>query len=339
MYLNNYLNMKVLFIGGSGNISSAVSKLAIEKGIDLFHLNRGNNTNLNNVKTLIGDINQTEKVTELLKNHTWDVVVNWIAFTPVDIERDVKLFKGKTKQYIFISSASAYQKPPLNSVITESTPLKNPYWDYSRNKIACEELLLKMYRDIDFPVTIVRPSHTYNTVIPISLGGWTEYTTVDRMKRGLPILVHGDGTSLWTITHADDFAIGFVGLMNHTKAIGEAYHITSDEAMSWNYIYEVVGNAIGVKPKLVHLSSEMIVEFAKNQYGADVSGTLLGDKMHSAVFDNSKIKRIIPEFICTIPFHSGIKRTIKWFEEQSSRMVINDVNNRLFDHIIKEYKL
>jgi nucleoside-diphosphate-sugar epimerase len=220
--------MKVLFIGGSGNISSAVSKLAIEKGIDLYHLNRGNHTKMQDVKTLICDINQVNEVTELLKNHIWDVVVNWIAFTPNDIERDVQLFKGKTKQYIFISSASAYQKPPLNSPITESTPLKNPYWDYSGNKIACEELLLKLYQDIDFPVTIVRPSHTYNTVIPISLGGWAEYTTVDRMKRGLPILVHGDGTSLWTITHADDFAKGFVGLMNHPRAVGEAYHITSE---------------------------------------------------------------------------------------------------------------
>lgn len=328
--------MKVLFIGGSGNISSAVSKLCITQGIELHHLNRGNLKTVPGVKTWKGDINNPAEVTKVIGNETWDVVVNWIAFTPNDINRDYKLFQGKTNQYIFISSASAYQKPPTNSIITESTQLKNPFWDYARNKIACEDLLVKLNRENDFPITIVRPSHTYHTVIPVSLGGWMEYTAVDRMKRGLPVVVHGDGTSLWTITHALDFAKGFIGLLNNPKAIGEAFHITSDEAMTWNYIYQMVGKAVGVTPKLIHIASESIVRYAQNNNGPDVAGTLLGDKSYSAVFDNSKIKRLVPNFICTIPFHEGIKKTIDWFEAKQERQIINDANNQFFDHLIEK---
>ena len=329
--------MKALFIGGTGNISSAISKIAIEKGIEIHHLNRGNSEPIEGAFLHMGDIAHIDKSHDIIKNHRWDVIVNWIAFTPDDVTRDYHLFKGITNQYIFISSASAYQKPPLSPVITESTPLVNPFWDYSRNKAACEDKLMQFHREDQFPITIVRPSHTYNTVIPISLGGWTEYTTVDRMKKGLPVIVHGDGTSLWTITHADDFAVGFIGLLNNPKAIGEAFHITSDEAMTWNYIYKMVGRAVGVDPDLVHIASETIVSFAEKNNGPDVRGTLLGDKSFSAIFDNSKIKRIVPEFNCVIPFHKGIKKTIEWFEESKERMVIHPSTNHFFDQLINSY--
>jgi nucleoside-diphosphate-sugar epimerase len=329
--------MKALFIGGSGNISFPVSQLALQKNIDLYHLNRGNRQELKGVNTLIADIGNSIACKKVLQDQIWDVVVNWIAFTPEDIMRDFKLFEGKTKQYIFISSASAYQKPPVNYIITESTPLENPYWDYSRNKIACEELLMKLYREKDFPVTIVRPSHTYYSVIPVTLGGWTEYTVVDRITKGMPIVVQGDGTSLWTITHATDFAKGFVGLMNNQHAIGEAFHITSDEVLSWNQIYETLADAAGCKAKIIHIPSDYIADFADAHNFPSVRGSLLGDKAYSAVFDNSKIKRFVPEFTATTLFSVGIKQTLKWFEADASRMLIPDETQRFLDELIEYY--
>jgi len=329
--------MKVLFIGGTGNISIAVSKTVLEKGVDLYHLNRGYRSAINGAGNLVADINNKEQTKKVLADHKWDVVVNWIAFTPEDILRDVYLFEGNTRQYIFISSASVYQKPPVNYIITESTPLKNPYWDYSRNKIACEELLMDLYRERDFPVTIVRPSHTYNTVIPVALGGWEEYTVVDRMKKGLPVVVQGDGTSLWTETHADDFAKGFIGLLGNQHAIGEAFHITSDEVLSWNQIYSMLAHAAGCEVKIVHIPSEYICNYADMHYYPSERGNLLGDKAHSAVFDNSKIKRFVPDYVATIPFSEGIKRTLKWFESDPSRMIVKEETNRFLDELIKNY--
>jgi nucleoside-diphosphate-sugar epimerase len=236
--------MKVLFIGGTGNISTASSKLAVEKGIDLYHLNRGfTKFDIPKVKTILGDINKPNGLSELKKHH-WDVVVNWIAFTPQDVERDIELFKGKTKHYIFISSASCYQKPLSYPIITESTPLHNTLAVYSNNKIKCEERLLKAYRDENFPMTIVRPSLTYDTVIPIAIGGFKEYTTADRILNGKPIIIHGDGTSLWTVTHSGDFAKGLVGLLGLTQAIGHAFHITSDEILNWNTIYKILAESL-----------------------------------------------------------------------------------------------
>jgi len=267
--------MKALFIGGSGNISFPVSQLALNKNIELYHLNRGNRQAVEGVKTLHADIGKNADSKKVLDGHTWDVVVNWIAFTPEDILRDFKMFNGKTKQYIFISSASAYQKPPVNYVITESTPLENPFWDYSRNKIACEELLMKLYREKGFPVTIVRPSHTYFSVIPVALGGWTEYTVVDRIRKGKPIVVHGDGTSLWTITHATDFAKGFVGLMNNQGAIGEDFHITSDEVLTWSQVYETLAEAVGCTASIVHIPSGYIADFADIHNFPSVRGRTL----------------------------------------------------------------
>ncbi|WP_339794438.1 SDR family oxidoreductase [uncultured Imperialibacter sp.] len=325
--------MKVLFIGGTGNISTATSKLAVSRGIDLYLLNRGKSTlKVPGANSIVGDINGPEKLEAALAGHQWDVVVNWIAFTKEEIERDIKLFAGKTKQYIFISSASAYQKPATHYLITESTPLFNPFWQYSRDKIACEDALMSAYRNDGFPMTIVRPSHTYDTVIPVALGGWTEYNIVDRLRKGKKIVVHGDGTSLWTLTHSDDFAVGFVGLLGHPKAIGHAFHITSDDVLSWNQVYEGLADAVGVAPNIVHIPSDFIC-----QHWPDQTGNLLGDKAHSAVFDNTKIKTYVPEFKAVIPFHQGIRRTLAWLEADASRQVVNPETEKQLDELIEAY--
>jgi nucleoside-diphosphate-sugar epimerase len=325
--------MKTLFIGGTGNISASVSRLAVARGIDLYLLNRGQTKKkVDGVKVLRGDVNDVADVKRLLTGQRFDVVVNWIAFSPTDIERDLSLFEDITEQYIFISSASCYQKPPVHPVITESTPLYNPFWEYSQNKIACEDRLMRAYRESGFPITIVRPSLTYDTHLPIAVGGWGCYTLPDRIKRGVPIIVHGDGTSLWTVTHAEDFAKGFVGLMGHPQAIGNAFHITSDEFLTWNQIYTTIARAFGREPNLVHIPTNFI-----NKVSPDVGAGLLGDKAHSTIFDNTKIKTLVPDYRATIPFHSGIRTTMNWFEADPDRRVIVDSINRTMDAIIQQY--
>jgi len=326
--------VKVLFIGGTGNISTLVSRHCIERGIELHLLNRGTRkVEIPNARSIKGDISNFDKLESELARHHWDAVVDWIAFTEKDIERDIHLFRNNTRQFVFISSASAYQKPPSHPIITESTPLANPYWDYSRNKIACEERLNRAYRDEGFPVTIVRPSLTYDTVIPLPIGGWTEYTVVDRMKKGKEIIVHGDGTSLWVVTHAEDFAKGFVGLLGHQQAIGHAFHITSDEILTWNQIHQAVAEAAGCEPKIVHIASDFIV-----QSDPSLTGSLLGDKSLSVIFDNSKIKRFVPEFNATIPFKQGIRRTLAWFEADPARQIVRPETNDLIDRILRSYR-
>ncbi len=325
--------MKVLFIGGTGNISTPSSRLAIAKGMDLYHLNRGNsNVKIPGVKSILGDINKPGDLLEL-KKHSWDVVVNWIAFTPEDIQRDIAMFRGKTKQYIFISSASCYQTPLRYPVITESTPLCNTLWDYSRDKIKCEDLLIKAYRDKGFPVTIVRPSLTYDTVIPIAIGGFKEYTTADRILRGKEIIIHGDGTSLWTVTHSDDFAKGFVGLLGLSQALGHAFHITSDEILSWNMIYEILATSLGCEAKVVHIASDFICKVEPSY-----TGTLLADKAESVIFDNSKIKTFVPGFKAVIPFATGIKRTLKWLDEHPDKKIIDPQENARIENVLRTYQ-
>lgn len=325
--------MKILFIGGTGNISRASSALAIERGMDLYLLNRGHeSTAIKGARNLKADINDKSKVLSLIQEHYFDVVVNWIAFTPDDIQRDYELFKDHTDQYIFISSASCYQKPLSHPVITESTPLINPFWDYSRSKIACEDLLTNLYRKYDFPITIVRPSLTYDTVIPVPIGGWKEYTIIDRIKKGKKIIVHGDGSSLWTITHANDFAIGFLGLIGHQQAIGQCFHITSDEILTWNQIYDAVALAAGKQAVKVYIPSDYLGTFDKN-----LRGSLLGDKAVSTIFDNSKIRRFVPEFNPVIRFKDGIQNTVQWFEEKQERMIIKNKTNEFIDRIINAY--
>lgn len=325
--------MKILFIGGTGNISTASSKMAIEKGWDVYLLTRGNSLHIpDGAHILKADINDIGKVKTLLHDHYFDAVVNWVAFAPKDIKRDYELFKDKADQYIFISSASCYQKPLSHPVITESTPLANPFWDYSRQKIACEEALMSLYRNKGFPITIVRPSLTYDTVIPVPIGGWTEYTIIDRIKKGKRIIIHGDGSSLWTITHASDFAIGFTGLLGHQQALGQSFHITSDEILTWNQIYEAVAMAAGKKADIVYIPSDYLGRFDEH-----LRGSLLGDKAVSTIFDNSKIRRFVPEFNPMIRFKDGIRNTIGWFEEEPDRMIIKEETNEFMDGIINAY--
>ncbi len=329
--------MKVLFIGGTGIISAAVSKLAVEKEVELYLFNRGQHKDFvpKGAKVIKGDIRDKKSVANALKGHNFDVVVDWVAYVPQHVEADIKLFKGKVGQYIFISSASAYQKPPTRWLITESTLLANPFWQYSRDKIACEERLLAEYHDNDFPVTIVRPSFTYGpTVIPAAINSWIKpWTIVDRMRKGKKIIIHGDGTSLWTMTHNTDFAKGFVGLIGNTQTIGHAFHITSDEVLTWNQIYEVIANAAGAKLKPVYIPSDFIAKI-----NPDIAGTLLGDKSWCAVFDNSKIKCFVPDFAATVPFARGIKRSIEWFESDKSRCVVDDDYDRFMDRVIEAYE-
>ncbi len=324
--------MKVLFIGGTGNISTACSRLAMEKGIDLYHLNRGETkTDLVGVHTIAGDIYDTKSLGELAE-HSWDAVVNWIAYTPEDVERDFRLFEHKTKQYIFISSASCYQTPLAYPVITESTPLKNNLWDYSKSKIECEHYLQKMYLNQDFPITIVRPSYTYDTVIPIAIGGFRFFNTCDRILKGEKIIIHGDGTSLWTNTHADDFAKGFVGLLGLQQAIGHAFHITSDEVLTWNMIYQILADSLGCDLNAVHIASDFICAIEPAY-----TGTLLADKAASVIFDNSKIKGFVPGYQATIPFAHGIKRTLAWFDEHPDKKIVSSEEDVSIERILKAY--
>lgn len=328
--------MKVLMIGGSGTISTAVSRLMVEKGIDLYLLNRGKHAASvpTGAKVLIGDAKDVAATKQLLHGLTFDSVVDWIAFTPEDIQRDIELFQDRTQQFIFISSASAYQKPSTDYIITESTPLVNPYWDYSRNKIACEELLLKTYRNDGFPVTIVRPSYTYGTHnLPFVLNSSEHpYTFVDRLKRGQPILIPGDGTSLWVMTHNTDFAKGFVGLIGNQKSIGHAFHITSDEVMNWDQILMDYAAIIGVEPKIVHISSDHLCSLVP-----EWKGPLIGDKSASVVFDNSKIKRFVPGFIATVPFRQGVSESLAWFEDQADRRTVDNAFNQQIDGILAAF--
>lgn len=322
--------MKVLFIGGTGIISSACSELAVKKGITLYHLNRGkSHRKIDGVNSIIGDIRNKDEAKKVLDGYTFDAVVNWIAFTPEHIQTDLEIFKGKTAQYIFISSASAYQKPPRKLPITEETPLDNPFWKYSRDKIACEQLLMDEFRINNFPVTIVRPSHTYDkTLLPTDWG----YTVLDRIKNGKKTIIHGDGTSLWTMTHHRDFAVGFIGLLGNPKAIGEAFHITSDELLPWNTIYELMARELGVKLNPIHIPSDFIA-----QIDPRMGGSLLGDKTHSMIFDNSKIKRFVPEFQAKIKFEDGVKEIIKWYQENPDWQVVNPETDKMIEEIIAKY--
>ena len=324
--------MKVLFIGGTGNISSACSELAISRGIELYHLNRGKSAGIRNVtgmKTIISDIRNFEETQQALQGYSFDVVVDFIAFVSEHIQNDINLFTGKTNQFVFISSASAYQTPPEKLPVTEETPLKNPYWEYSRNKIACEDLLREAYRKNGFPYTIVRPSHTYDkTVFPV-VGG---YTVLHRMVQGLPVILHGDGTSIWTLTHHTDFAVGLVGLLGKSEAINEAYHITSDEWLTWNGIYSILAKELHVTPQIVHIPSEVIAK-----YNQTIGDGLLGDKAHSMIFDNSKIRKLVPDFNPTISFQQGATEIVKWYNENVRQQAPDEAITDFMDKIIREF--
>jgi nucleoside-diphosphate-sugar epimerase len=329
--------MKVLFIGGTGIISMACTRLALERGVDLTLLNRGRRSVPlpSGAKTLTADIDDAVAVSQALAGASLDAVVDWIAFEPAHVERDIALFRGRTRQYIFISSASAYQKPAMHYLITESTPLANPYWDYAQRKIACEDRLMRAYREEGFPITIVRPSLTYgDSQIALAVNSWTKsYTVVDRMRQGKKVIVPGDGSSLWVITHNTDFAKGLVGLLAREQAIGHAFHITSDEVMCWDQWYRLTAEASGVEPHLVHIPSDFIAACVP-----EARGGLLGDKAVSVVFDNTKIKRFVPGYCATVPFTQGIRRTIAWFDADPARRQIDDQANTLWDKLLEAYE-
>ncbi|MBN2423537.1 MAG: NAD-dependent epimerase/dehydratase family protein [Calditrichaceae bacterium] len=323
--------MKILFIGGTGIISSACSQRCIERGYTLYLLNRGQSFRPlpEGAIHLKADINDAQAVRTILEKYEFDVIVNWIVFHPDQAERDISYFSGKCRQYVFISSASAYQTPPQRLPVTESTPLNNPFCEYSRNKIACEELLIKAYRESGFPVTIVRPSHTYDkTAVPL-LGG---YMALARIQKGKPIIIHGDGTSLWVMTHHRDFAKGFVGLLGNPNVIGEAFHITSDEVLCWNQIAAMFASELRTELKIAHVTSDILASYSEDWYGS-----LLGDKTHSMIFDNSKIKSVVPDFKAEIPFHLGVKEIIEWYNAHSDKQVTDHKTDKLMDEIIKKH--
>ncbi len=331
--------MKLLFIGGTGLISSACSDLAVDRGHDLFILNRSSSTKYHppsGATHLQGDLHGDEThLAALLAGHRFDAVVNFIAFTAHDIERDIRLFREKTDQYVFISSASAYQKPVRNYLITEETPLGNPFWEYSRNKIACESRLMNAHQNEHFPVTIIRPSLTYGpTQIALAMNSWLHpWTIVERMKQGKKVIVPGDGTSLWVVTWNADFAKGLIGLLGNARAIGEVFQITSDHVLTWNQLYEEVYHALGAQPNMIHVPSDLIVA-----HDPEKLGTLIGDKSNSVAFDNSKIKRFVPDFHCEITWAEGIRRSLAWFEAHPEFQTIDQDANRMWNTIISSFE-
>ena len=327
--------MKILMIGGTGIISTAVTEMLAAQGHDLHLFCRGSRkVEYEGCEVILGDINDEEAANKLLKNHSFDVVVDWTVFTTEQARRDIRLFKGKTQQYIFIGTASSYQKPPKTYIVTESTPLENPFWDYSRTKTECEDILMEEHRTSGFPVTIVRPSLTYGDAnIPYVMNHWSaSWTLIDRMRKGKRVIVPGDGTSLWVITHNSDFARGITGLMGNKKAIGEAYHITSDEVLTWDTILDQIAEAAGVKPQKVYISSHFIAAIKP-----DEEGNLLGDKCYSLVFDNSKIKSIVPDYKAVVPFREGIKRSITHMESNPDSQEVDREYGDQLDRIIEAH--
>lgn len=322
--------LSLLFIGGSGVISAAAARLAVSRGHRLTVLNRGQSRLRDlpaGAESLTADVRDPAAVAAALGERTFDVVVDFVAFTPDHVRADITQFAGRCGQYVFISSASAYQKPPAALPILESTPLRNPFWQYSRDKIACEDVLLAAYRDQGFPVTIIRPSHTYDrTQIPL-LGGWTD---IHRMRAGQPVVVHGDGTSLWTLTHSSDFAKALVGLFGRSQAVGDSFTITSDEYLPWDAIYAEFARAAGAPPpRIVHVASDTLAAV-----NPDWSGPLLGDRAHSVVFDNSKVKALVPDFVCSTPVALGFREVIDWFDAHPDQQVVDETLTATLDRLV-----
>jgi nucleoside-diphosphate-sugar epimerase len=323
--------MKILFIGGTGVISASCTELCVARGMDVYVLNRGTSPRIPpaGARVLTGDINDAERIRHILRGHSFDVVVNWIAYTQKDVERDYALFREMTSQYIFISSASVYQKPIPKIPITEDTPLYNPGWEYAQAKIDCERYVMAQCTERRFPATIVRPSHTYDkTRTPIRL----DYTLLHRLKHGKKILLHDDGTSVWTLTHAQDFARGFIGLLGNSATIGEAYHITSDEVLTWNQIAHILADNAHVTPNIGYIPAEFVVA-----YDAAWGKNLLWDKRHPGVFDNAKIRSIVPEYKASIPFAQGAQEIVEWYDTHPEQQIVNKEFDAMLDTIFKDY--
>jgi nucleoside-diphosphate-sugar epimerase len=325
--------VRVLFVGGTGVISSACARLAVERGTDLTLLHIGDSWREvpEGAEQVIADIRDPQSVRKALGKREFDVVVNWVAFTPEHIQIDIDLFGERTGQYVFISSTSAYQTPPARLPIRESTPLRNPYWLYSRNKIACEEVLLTAYRDRGLPVTIVRPGHTYDrSVVPFE-GGWT---IVERMRQGKEVVVHGDGSALWPLLHHADFARGFLPLLGDGRTFGEAFHITSDVVQSWDQIAHILARAAGTEARIVHVPSDVIA--VEHQEWGD---HILGDKTHSQIFDTSKLRSVVPGFVPTIPFEQGAREIVAWYDADPARKVVDSHYDTLMDDLVTRFRV
>jgi nucleoside-diphosphate-sugar epimerase len=323
--------MRVLFIGGTGVISTACTRAALAEGYDVYHLNRGTRPERipEGVITLRADARDRGQVRKALGKRDFDCVVNWVAFSPGHVRQDIELFASLTSHYIFISSASVYMKPPPHWLVTERMPVGNPYWEYSRDKIACEEVLMEAWRDSGFPATIVRPSHTYSDGwIPTPIGS-RDFTIARRIVQGRKIISPGDGQSLWTITHSEDFARGFTGLLGAAHTAGEIFHITSDEARTWDAYYGIIANVLGKKPEIVHIPSEFV-----HDVSPELGQGLLGDKAYSMVFDNSKIREVVPGFQAKISFEDGIRRSVAWFEYSSDRKVVDERKNQEIEKVL-----
>ena len=329
--------MKALFIGGTGVISSSISALCVSKGWELTLLNRGGADHRvpKGAHTIRADIRDEQAVRAALAGRSFDVVADFVAYTPDDVARDIRLFEGITAQYLFISSASAYQKPLSSPWITEGTPLRNPYWEYSRQKAACEDVLTHAWRERGFPVTVVRPSHTYcRRRAPVALHGAAgSFQVLERMRRGRKVIVPGDGLTLWTLTHSDDFAVAFEGLMGNAHAMGEIFHITGDESLTWNQIYGALAAALGVEPRLVHIASETLGALCE-----DYTGSLLGDKSNTVLFDNTKIKRAVPGFCASIRFDEGAREAVEYIYAHPECQTPDPVFDRWCDDVIGGYE-
>lgn len=324
--------LRVLFIGGTGVISSACVREAVARDVEVFVLNRGESADRPlppGVRELRGDAREPRTVRAAVEGLDFDSVVDFVAFDPAHVQADIDLFAGRTGQYVFISSASVYQKPPSRLPITESTPLRNPFWQYSRDKIACEDLLVAQYRASGFPATIVRPSHTYDATKTVLHGDWT---SLARMRAGRPVIVHGDGTSLWTVTHNTDFARAFVPLLGRSRTVGEAFNITSDDVLTWDQITRALGAALGVEPTIVHVPSDAIAA-ADPEWGAG----LLGDKAHSVTFDNSKLRSVVPGWHAVVPFELGAREIVGWHLAHPAWQVVDERADTLMDKLAADF--
>jgi len=328
--------VRILFVGGTGLISTACTRLALERGIEVVHLNRSSGDHpIEGVTTLVADVHDEAAAGRALTGQRFDAVVDWIAYGAEDIERDIRLFRDRTDQFIFISSTSVYMKPLGQWLIREDTPLANPYWDYARGKIAGEERCMRALREEDFPITIVRPGHTYgNWSMPIAVSSWQQpYSSIARWRAGKALIVPGDGQTLWTLTHNSDFAVGFVGLLGRRQAIGHAFHIVSDEALTWDEIHRQTAAAAGAECRIVHIPTDFIAACRP-----EMSGRLIGDASVCTVFDNSKIKRFVPEFRPVMPYAQGIKQTIAWYDADPARQEVDTEMDAWMDRLIAVYE-
>jgi len=322
--------VKILFIGGTGNISADCAALLHATGHEVIVLSRGRSAVPPEYRALQADRKDADAMRAALRGAAPDVVLNFLGYELPEVQLDFELFRGAAAQYVFISSATVYAKPPPRLPITEETPLGNPWWDYAQKKIACEQWLLERWERDQFPVTIVRPSHTYSRIwIPNAVSS-SSYTFATRLEEGRPVYVHDDGQTPWTLTTSADFAVALAGLLGRPEAIGQAFHVTSDEALTWNQIYNEIAAALGADaPKIVPIPTDFICQIAPRFVGA-----LKGDKAHPAVFDNTKIKRVVPGFNCRTSFRQGVRESVEWLRAHPEHQSRSAELEKVIDQVL-----